>query len=287
MEVVALSTATWSLPPPPPPPQPLTSPSPPLSSLLFKSSPLKKQQPYLHISFKKERRYVLTPLRCSLGESPSTASSSSSSSSSASASERWLLEPAGDGDSRHIGYRVPLPDAFEVASDTVTVGRLPENADVAIPVATVSRIHARLEKKKGNLFVTDLDSTNGTYIGYEKLKPGAATNVISTWLCFAFRRSELMLLLQKQESTGRATATSGLAKQRPPGGVLQGGVGTSDRERRGEGGGAREAGGKVERGVAAGDVTPVEGGGHARRPALRSGGVGRRCDLQRLLLLRN
>ncbi|XP_020102122.1 uncharacterized protein LOC109719735 isoform X2 [Ananas comosus] len=149
MEVVALSTATWSLPPPPPPPQPLTSPSPPLSSLLFKSSPLKKQQPYLHISFKKERRYVLTPLRCSLG----------------------------DGDSRHIGYRVPLPDAFEVASDTVTVGRLPENADVAIPVATVSRIHARLEKKKGNLFVTDLDSTNGTYIGYEKLKPGAATNV--------------------------------------------------------------------------------------------------------------
>ncbi|XP_020102121.1 uncharacterized protein LOC109719735 isoform X1 [Ananas comosus] len=175
MEVVALSTATWSLPPPPPPPQPLTSPSPPLSSLLFKSSPLKKQQPYLHISFKKERRYVLTPLRCSLGESPSTASSSSSSSSSAS--ERWLLEPAGDGDSRHIGYRVPLPDAFEVASDTVTVGRLPENADVAIPVATVSRIHARLEKKKGNLFVTDLDSTNGTYIGYEKLKPGAATNV--------------------------------------------------------------------------------------------------------------
>nr|CAD1831936.1 unnamed protein product [Ananas comosus var. bracteatus] len=80
-------------------------------------------------------------------------------------------------------------------------------------------------------------------------------------------------------------ATSGLAKRRPPGGVLQGGVGTGDRERRGEGGGAREAGGEVEQGVAAGDVAPVEGGGHARRPALRSGGVGRRRDLRRLLLL--
>ncbi|OAY62660.1 Anthocyanidin 5,3-O-glucosyltransferase [Ananas comosus] len=51
------------------------------------------------------------------------------------------------------------------------------------------------------------------------------------------------------------------------------------------GGGAREAGGEVERGVAARDVTPVEGGGHARRPGLRSGGVGRRRDLRRLLLL--
>nr|CAD1835318.1 unnamed protein product [Ananas comosus var. bracteatus] len=86
-------------------------------------------------------------------------------------------------------------------------------------------------------------------------------------------------------STGRATATSGLAKQRPPGGVLQGGVGTGDSESRGEGRGAREAGGEVERGVAAGDVAPVEGGGHARRPAHRSGGVGRRRDLRRLLLL--
>nr|CAD1817422.1 unnamed protein product [Ananas comosus var. bracteatus] len=182
MEVVALSTATWSLPRPPP--QPLTSPSPPLSSLLFKSSPLKKQQPYLHISFKKERRYVLTSLRCSLGESPSTASSSSSS----SASERWLLEPAGDGihgtSDTAFHFLMHLNNARSKINsfcpslqDTVTVGRLPENADVAIPVATVSRIHARLEKKKGNLFVTDLDSTNGTYIGYEKLKPGAATNV--------------------------------------------------------------------------------------------------------------
>ncbi|OAY82786.1 hypothetical protein ACMD2_01542 [Ananas comosus] len=92
-------------------------------------------------------------------------------------------------------------------------------------------------------------------------------------------------------STGRATAISGLAKRRPPGGVLQGGVGTGDRKRRSEGGGAREAGGEVERGVAAGDVAPVEGGCHARRPALRSSGVGRpaaggHAGALRLLLLR-
>jgi pSer/pThr/pTyr-binding forkhead associated (FHA) protein len=55
----------------------------------------------------------------------------------------------------------------------VTVGRVPENADIVIPVATVSGVHARLEKKKdGSLVVTDMNSTNGTYINERKLVPG-------------------------------------------------------------------------------------------------------------------
>lgn len=72
-----------------------------------------------------------------------------------------------------------MPDAFEIASSEVTVGRLPEKADVVIPVATVSGIHARIQKKEGNLLVTDLDSTNGTYIDDKRLKPGVAANVPS------------------------------------------------------------------------------------------------------------
>ncbi|XP_072975779.1 zeaxanthin epoxidase, chloroplastic [Typha angustifolia] len=116
----------------------------------------------LHLAVAKERGR--SALRCSPSESPSTVSS-----------EKWLLEPVGDGDSRHIGFRVPLPGAFEIASNAVTVGRLSEKADLVIPVATVSGLHARLEKRNGDLLVTDLDSTNGTYINEKKLRPGAVT----------------------------------------------------------------------------------------------------------------
>ncbi|KAG6631991.1 uncharacterized protein LOC122292851 isoform X1 [Carya illinoinensis] len=90
-------------------------------------------------------------------------------------SERWLLVPVGDGDTRHIGYNVKMPDAFEIASGEVTVGRLPEKADVVIPVATVSGLHARIQKKQGNLLVTDLDSTNGTFIDEKRLRPGVVS----------------------------------------------------------------------------------------------------------------
>ncbi|KAK8550739.1 hypothetical protein V6N13_119243 [Hibiscus sabdariffa] len=91
--------------------------------------------------------------------------------------DRWLLEPAGDGDSRHIGFKVQMPDAFEIASREVTVGRLPDKADVVIPVATVSGVHARIQKKGGNLLVTDLDSTNGTFINDQRLRPGVVSKV--------------------------------------------------------------------------------------------------------------
>ncbi|XP_050203532.1 uncharacterized protein LOC126653635 [Mercurialis annua] len=92
---------------------------------------------------------------------------------------RWLLEPVGDGDSRHIGYKVKMPDAFELVSNQVTVGRLPEKAEMVIPVATVSGLHARIQKKGENLLVTDLDSTNGTFINEKRLRPGVAATASS------------------------------------------------------------------------------------------------------------
>ncbi|KAG2599293.1 hypothetical protein PVAP13_5KG380142 [Panicum virgatum] len=79
---------------------------------------------------------------------------------------------SGDGDWRHIGYKVARPGAFEIASDALTVGRVADKADIVLPVATVSSTHARLEKKDGRLLVTDLGSTNGTYINERRLNPG-------------------------------------------------------------------------------------------------------------------
>ncbi|VVB08495.1 unnamed protein product [Arabis nemorensis] len=88
--------------------------------------------------------------------------------------ERWLLQPVGDGDTRHIGYKVEMPKPFEISSGQVTIGRLPEKADVVIPVATVSGVHATINTKGDNLLVTDMNSTNGTFIEDKRLIPGVA-----------------------------------------------------------------------------------------------------------------
>lgn len=49
----------------------------------------------------------------------------------------------------------------------------------------VSGLHARIQKKEGSLLVTDLDSTNGTFIDNRKLKPGVAT-AVSPGSCIIF-----------------------------------------------------------------------------------------------------
>ncbi|KAF2306480.1 hypothetical protein GH714_018456 [Hevea brasiliensis] len=130
------------------------------SSIAFQSP----KNPFVQLQgfrIKARKHRILGPVHASEAEISST-----------DAQERWLLQPVGDGDSRHIGYKVKMPDAFEIASNEVTVGRLPDKADMVIPVATVSGIHARIQKKEGNLLVTDLDSTNGTFIDDKRLRPG-------------------------------------------------------------------------------------------------------------------
>ncbi|KAF8398074.1 hypothetical protein HHK36_017001 [Tetracentron sinense] len=140
------------------------------TSLCYKSSQKKLQL----IQLKAARLRNLRPVNVSDSGSPLSDDP-----------EKWLLQPVGDGDSRHIGFRVPMPNAFEIASSMVTVGRLPEKADMVIPVATVSGLHARIQKKEGRLLVTDLDSTNGTFIDDKRLRPGAAATV-SPGSCITF-----------------------------------------------------------------------------------------------------
>ncbi|KAK6144131.1 hypothetical protein DH2020_020951 [Rehmannia glutinosa] len=81
----------------------------------------------------------------------------------------------GDGDTRHIGYKIAMPGAFEIASNVVTVGRVREKADIVISVPTVSGLHARIQKTEENLLITDLDSTNGTFIDEKRLQPGVVS----------------------------------------------------------------------------------------------------------------
>ncbi|MCD7472869.1 hypothetical protein HAX54_014275 [Datura stramonium] len=100
--------------------------------------------------------------------------SSVAESNSTNGSVTWLLEFIGDGDTRHIGSPTAKPRSLEIPSGAVTVGRVADKADVVIPVPTVSAVHARLQNMEEYLVVTDLDSTNGTFIGDKRLTPGVA-----------------------------------------------------------------------------------------------------------------
>ena len=57
------------------------------------------------------------------------------------------------------------------------IGRDEEESDLIIPIPTVSGSHAKVELEGDNLFVTDLSSTNGTYVNEERIKPEERTQV--------------------------------------------------------------------------------------------------------------
>nr|CAB3459220.1 unnamed protein product [Digitaria exilis] len=145
-----------------------TTPSRPLTSLKTPPSLLRRPCSSCSLSSSKQQHLVClavprlhnqrrrSSLRCSssLADGESTLGSSSS--------VRWVLDPAGDGDWRHIGYKIERPGAIEIVSDAMTVGRDADKADIVLPVVTGNQ----------KLLVTDLGSTNGTYINERRLNPG-------------------------------------------------------------------------------------------------------------------
>lgn len=44
-----------------------------------------------------------------------------------------------------------------------TIGKMAGCVDCVLTDASISRLHARIERKEGRLFLTDMNSTNGTY----------------------------------------------------------------------------------------------------------------------------
>jgi diguanylate cyclase (GGDEF)-like protein len=63
----------------------------------------------------------------------------------------------------HAPVQNDLGRRYVLENDTITLGRGRDN-DIVLPSDCVSRRHARLERRSGNLFVVDLASTNGTFI---------------------------------------------------------------------------------------------------------------------------
>lgn len=103
---------------------------------------------------------------------------------------KLVLVPTGDGSCDHLGMRankndtqqsqvcntitgepVALPPTLELPeSGTVELGR-DEPADLLVPVPTVSGRHALIKVEGDKVTVTDLNSTNGTFLNGQQLNP--------------------------------------------------------------------------------------------------------------------
>ena len=57
----------------------------------------------------------------------------------------------------------PVPGEYALLKDEVSIGRGEDN-DIVVPHASVSRAHARLARRNGAFELTDLNSTNGSYV---------------------------------------------------------------------------------------------------------------------------
>jgi FHA domain len=72
----------------------------------------------------------------------------------------------------------PLPSEYSLLKDETTMGRGTEN-DLVVPHASVSRAHARIQRRNGAYQLIDLNSTNGTFLndqqvhGSVPLSPGS------------------------------------------------------------------------------------------------------------------
>ena len=72
----------------------------------------------------------------------------------------------------------PLPAEYSLLKDEVSLGRGTEN-DLVVPHASVSRAHARIQRRNGAYQLVDLNSTNGTFLndqpvhGSVPLSPGS------------------------------------------------------------------------------------------------------------------
>ena len=60
---------------------------------------------------------------------------------------------------------------IRLTDGSLLIGKKKSRTDVCISHHTISRIHARVEKKDGGYFITDLNSTNGTFVNGEQLSP--------------------------------------------------------------------------------------------------------------------
>ncbi len=58
-----------------------------------------------------------------------------------------------------------------------TIGKMAGNVDIVIKDSTISRIHARFTKQEDGIYVTDMNSTNGTFKNGLRLEPNETVKI--------------------------------------------------------------------------------------------------------------
>ena len=89
-------------------------------------------------------------------------------------------------------------------------------------MCSVSGLHARLEARGDEVLVTDLDSTNGTFIDDQRIRPGDAVAVgAGAVITFGEYAKKLLKKQVKKVMTHWDWVTTGNSTQRTPGGLRQ------------------------------------------------------------------
>ena len=95
---------------------------------------------------------------------------------------KLVLKSIGDLDTEFImrsGLRPPVAIAEIELTRSTVLGRDAESgADTIVPVQTVSGVHAKIDVEGGAVYITDLSSTNGTYINDERIAPNRKREVL-------------------------------------------------------------------------------------------------------------
>lgn len=92
---------------------------------------------------------------------------------------KYVLRNCGDMSMAHLDAPVPPPGDLEISAAKSVIGRQKSDAvNLPIGVPTVSGAHAMIDLVDGKVMVTDLTSTNGTFIDGEELLPGVPTQLL-------------------------------------------------------------------------------------------------------------
>jgi len=91
---------------------------------------------------------------------------------------------------------------YPFVKDSLTIGRKPDN-DIIIENVAVSGSHARIDRVGSNFILTDLQSTNGTYVNNKKVESYTLTH--GNYIVIG--KHVLMFLESEEERTAAAQAT--------------------------------------------------------------------------------
>ena len=86
---------------------------------------------------------------------------------------------------------------LETKKKSIIIGRSPD-CDLVVPHTSVSRKHCQIDEIEGSLYVTDLGSSNGTFINNKRLSP-SEKQILSSSEVFIVGKLESQALLTKPE----------------------------------------------------------------------------------------